>query len=385
MNLNLRDRNLRVIFSVTLMAVLGVSSITPAFPKIIEALGISPRDIGLLITFFTLPGILLTPVFGLAADRWGRKRILLPSLMLFGGAGILCAFAPDFRTLLIFRLVQGVGAASLGSLNVTLIGDLYSGSDRPAVMGYNASVLSIGTASYPAIGGALAMIGWRTPFLLSALAFPVAFYALFALQNPEPEPGDSIRKQLGKTWRRITSAKVLGLFIVSAVTFIILFGSYLTYFPILIGNRFGTDPFIIGLIMSFSSLATAVIAARLGPLTDRYSGRGLLKCAFILYAVSLVMMLYIPQVWMFLLPAALFGIAQGINIPIVQTMLAGLAPIEHRGVFMSVNGMVLRIGQTAGPIAMGVLFVAWGIEGVFIAGAALAAGLLILVLAMMRR
>jgi MFS family permease len=147
-----RDHNLHVVFAVTLMAVLGSSSVTPAFPKVVEEFGVSPRQVGLLITFFTLPGVFLTPVAGVLSDKLGRKRVLVPSLLLFGVAGTACAFARDFELLLGLRALQGVGAA-LGATNVTLIGDLYEGRRRTAALGYNSRVLSTGTASYPAIGG----------------------------------------------------------------------------------------------------------------------------------------------------------------------------------------------------------------------------------------
>ena len=82
-----RDRNLQVIFGVTLMAVLGVTSITPAFPSIMRELGITGSQVGLLITSFTLPGVILAPFLGVLADRFGRKKILVPSLFLFAIAG----------------------------------------------------------------------------------------------------------------------------------------------------------------------------------------------------------------------------------------------------------------------------------------------------------
>ena len=70
----LRDPNLHVIFGVTLMAVLGVSSITPAFPQIADELNLSPGAVGMLVAIFTLPGATLTPVIGVLGDRIGRKR-----------------------------------------------------------------------------------------------------------------------------------------------------------------------------------------------------------------------------------------------------------------------------------------------------------------------
>ena len=83
-----RDTNLRLLFGVTLMAVMGVAVIAPAFPRIIRELGISSGQVGLLVTIFTLPGIVLTPLLGVMADRVGRKTVLLPSLILFGTAGL---------------------------------------------------------------------------------------------------------------------------------------------------------------------------------------------------------------------------------------------------------------------------------------------------------
>lgn len=88
----LKDRNLYVIFSITLMAVMGVSSITPAFPKISEELNITKNQVGYLISVFTLPGIVLTPFLGVLADRLGRKAILVPALMLFGILSAFCVF-----------------------------------------------------------------------------------------------------------------------------------------------------------------------------------------------------------------------------------------------------------------------------------------------------
>ena len=87
------DRNLQFVFGVTLMAVLGVSSIVPALPDIVTGLYIIPVHIGLVISAFTLPGVLFSPLVGILADRAGRKVILVPSLFLFGGFGFACFFA----------------------------------------------------------------------------------------------------------------------------------------------------------------------------------------------------------------------------------------------------------------------------------------------------
>ena len=197
----------------------GVSSIAPALPLMVRELHVKPGQIGLLITVFTLPGMVLTPITGILADRYGRKAILIPSLFLFGIAGFLCTFTRTFEILILLRFIQGVGAASLGAMNVTLIGDIFSGNQRATAMGYNSSILSIGTASYPVIGGSLAMAGLYYPFILPLLSIPVGLLVLFQLKNPEPEAPQSMRQYLRNTWKNINRPNVWGLFVLNVLIF----------------------------------------------------------------------------------------------------------------------------------------------------------------------
>ncbi|HEY9847352.1 MAG TPA: MFS transporter, partial [Candidatus Caenarcaniphilales bacterium] len=252
-----QDKNLQIIFGVALIAVLGVSSITPAFPKLAGALNVPPQRIGLLVTVFTFPTVVLGPVLGVLADRLGRKKILVPSLLLFGIAGTACAFAQNFNLLVLLRFLQGIGAASLLSLSITLIGDLYTGERRTAAMGYNASVSSIGTASYPTIGGTLAILGWNYPFMLSLAAIPMALLVLFSLKNPEPKGEQNLKVYLQNAWKSLQNRQIVGLFIASAANFILLYGAYVTYLPLLIAKSFQASSFTIGLVLSSISVAIA--------------------------------------------------------------------------------------------------------------------------------
>ncbi|MGD8966049.1 MAG: MFS transporter [Anaerolineae bacterium] len=370
-----RDPNLLIVFGVTLMAVLGVSSITPAFPRIGRALGLPSQAVGNLITAFTLPGVLLTPILGILADRWSRKRILVPSLMIFGLAGSACSLVRDFELLLVLRFVQGIGAASLSVLYTTLIGDLYHGEARTAAMGYNASVLSVGTAGYPLIGGALATLGWAYPFALPILAVPIGFLVLFALENPEPRSEQGLRRYLEQAWKNIRHRQAIGLFALTLMTFAIIYGAYLTYLPFLMENAFQASPLVIGIAMSGMSLATALTSSQLGRLVRLWSQKTLLQASCGFYAAALLIIPLTPSLWALGIAVVLFGVAQGLSIPNLQTLLAGLAPIEHRGAFMSVHGMILRLGQTVGPPLTGMVFSLWGMNSTFYAAAAVAAAM----------
>jgi MFS family permease len=379
-----KDHNLHVIFGVTLMAVLGTSSITPAFPEIRHALGISSGQVGLLITVFTFPGILLTPVAGVLSDRFGRRKVLVPSLFLFGIAGVACAFATNFGLLLVLRTLQGVGAAALGAINVTMIGDIYSGQRRTEALGYNSSVLSVGTASYPAIGGALALLGWRYPFALPLVAIPVALLVLFSLRNPESHNEQDLKEYAGNIWESVRDRRVVGLFCSTLVTFVILFGPLISYLPIFMSVTYGSSSLIIGLVVATASLTTALASTQEGWLTSHFSEKMLIRMSFVLYAVYLMLIPLVPNVWLLLVPTMILGVAQSLNLPPAFSLLNEAAPDENRGAFISVNSTILRLGQTLGPVLMSAAAIPVGLGGAYFAGAALAAAMFLVAFILIR-
>lgn len=246
-------------------------------------------------------------------------------------------------------------------------------------MGYNASVLSIGTASYPAIGGILATFGWYFPFLLPVLAIPIAIIVIYSLDSTKPVNSEKFSIYLDKAWKSIKDRRVIVIFIASILTFIILYGAYLSYFPFLVDSKFSAPPYVIGILFSVASLTTALTASQVGKLSASFSSKGLLKAAFVIYTLSLTMIPFMPSLWFLLIPLVLFGVAQGLNIPSLQTMLTDLAPPENRAAFMSLNGMVLRLGQTLGPLFMGLVFGLIGLSGVYIVGAVIAVIMLLLI------
>ena len=201
-----QNKNFYIILTVTLLSVVGVTSIIPVFPDMSEALGVSLSNIGLFITVFTLPGALLSPFLGMIIDRFGRKRILLSALLLFGFTGTLCFFLRDFELILLLRFFQGIGGACLGIINLTLIGDIFTGDQKAKAMGYNSGAILVGSAVFPAIGGVLALIEWYFPFLLAGFAFIVAIWVYFALETPEPKEkmnlNHYIRKTVGSIFQR---------------------------------------------------------------------------------------------------------------------------------------------------------------------------------------
>jgi MFS transporter, ACDE family, multidrug resistance protein len=379
----IHDPNLRIVFGVTLMAVMGVASITPAFPAIMEQFHLEPQDVGILITAFTLPGIVLTPLLGILADRLGRKVILVPSLLLFGLAGAAITLVSDFYLVVMLRVVQGVGATSLGLLNVTLIGDLFEPRRRPEAMGYNASVLSLGVATYPAIGGVLAGIAWYVPFYLPLLSVVVALVVAFRLKLPAVVKNPNTAQYFRNTWKNMNRAPVWLLFAMNILMFVILYGTLLSFFPILMRQRYRAPEWQIGIYLSIFSVATAIVSSQLKRVAAVIGVRLQLVVSLVMYATGQALLPVVHNEWLLLLPVAIFGAGHGLLFPAIQTLLVGMAPMQERAVFMSINSMVLRVGQTLGPVLMGMLFVAGGLEWVYFGGA-LVSGLMLLLWLMFR-
>jgi len=369
----LRRRELHIIFCVTMIAVIEVSVISPVLPAIATALRITSREANLLIVVFTLPGIFLSPLMGILADRFGRKRVLIPSLLVFGVCGSACFFVNSFFLLLLLRFLQGAGSASIGSLNQTIIGDLFPGRERIRAMSYNSSIISIGTMIYPAIGGAVALLGWHYPFLVASLAFPVALLVALNLDAPQLMHNGKFREYLKTSFHLIRKRNVLSLYFGTMSAFVLLYGVLLSFYPFLMRHRFGASTFDIGVVISATSTGAIIGSLNLGRLSGIFSPKKLILSAFTIYIISFTIAFYSGNILLFAVPVFIHGFANGILIPNIQTQISIIAPMEIRGAFMSLNSSVLRLGQTMGPLASGIILAGAGELYVFIAGAIFAA------------
>jgi MFS family permease len=366
----LADPNLQIVFSVTVMAILGTFTVTPALPRIVRDLGISQAEIGWVITVFTLPGIFIMPLIGAMADRFGRRRVVAACLVLFGASGLACFWAWDFKTLLALRFLQGVGAAPLSSLNIAFISDLFAGRRRTTAMGYNQSVLSLGAAGFTALGGVLAGLGWRYPFMLPLLALPVAGLVWKGLKCPESARAPHLADYLASAGRTLSRRPIVLNYAVTILGLVVVWGSYFTYFPILMGLKLNQPPAVIGLVMTAMTLGSALSAAGMGRLSAVFSGRSLLRIGFMIYAAALALIPFLEKPWQLAFPVAAVGLAQGIFIPSVQNFLGRLSTPDNRGLVMAFYGSAIRVGQTLGPFSMGLAFPWVGVDGVFFVCAA---------------
>ncbi len=368
----LRDKNLWLTFGITLTVVMGVSSIIPILPLLIKALDIPESAVSFVITAFTVPGIIFTPIAGILADRYGRKKVLIPSLLLFALAGGACGFAKTLHTLLTLRALQGVGAASLGVLYVTIVNDLYDGPTRVKAMAYNAGALSLGTAIYPAIGGALGELGWNVPFFIPFASLPLIYLVWRTLHLPKPDASQSMRAYFKQALQAMKTTQAIALFSISFLTFSLLYGPVITCIPILAAKRFAVSSLHIGGLFALTSLGTLLVTMRMGSSTEHIKPHRLMLSGHIMYIVAMLLIPLMPSFWWLLLPVLFFGLAQGLNTPPLMTLLGSLAPLEQRAAIMAINGMVLRTAQTVAPLVIMGIYSFSGFTGVYASSCLLA-------------
>lgn len=374
----LKDKRLYAIFGVTLVSIMGVSSIGSSLPTISRGLDFPIEQVGLIITFFTLPGLLFTPVAGMLADRYGRKRILIPALLLFCLGGVACHFAVNLPMLLACRFVQGMGAAPLGALQATLVADLYSGNERSLAMGLNTSALNLGTAILPAFGGLVALWGWNKPFLLPLFALPVAF-ACKRLPLPSGRRTESFGSYMGSLFAIVRRKETILLLLLPLVAFCIFYGALVTFFPVLSDTRFHMPAHSIGLVFATSSVSAALVAALTERLVCRFSSPKLLIAAPFFFGLGVLLVPHMPGYYLMIAPILCFGVGLGL-MPNIQLLLVQLAPPAQRGVIMSLYGWTLRGGQTTGPLLGTLVFTVCGLNAVFHFFAILAVCMLLLAL-----
>jgi MFS family permease len=141
----------------------------------------------------------------------------------------------------------------------------------------------------------------------------------------------------------------VGLFCSTLVTFVILFGPLITYLPIFMGATHGSSSLIIGLVVATASPITALASIQEGWLTSHFSGKTLIRMSFVLYAVALILIPLVPNVWLLLVLTVIFGIAQSLNLPPAFSLLNEAAPDENRGVPSSPS--TARSCASARPLA----------------------------------
>ena len=363
-----------LVLAVTVTGIMGNVLLIPALPDIARDLGVATDRVGVLLSATTAPGIVLAPVIGVLADRFGRRRILVPCLVLFGTSGGLGALAPSFAALVVLRVLQGVGSAGMINLAIVVIGDHWEGAERARRIGRNAATLTASLVVLPPVGGLLAEAGgWRATFVPYWLALATAA-AVVVWLPPSAGGAATLRGQVAATTAALRSWSLVAPMALGGAVFLIVF-ALLTALPVYLDDGFGLRAGARGLVLALpaatstlGSLSIARLAARGGVRTVVLAGLGAV-------AAGLGVAAAVPNLAAVGAGLLLYGAGEGLLIATLQEVAAGGAPPTSRGAVVAAWVGVARAGQTAGPVLAGVGLRAAGPRWTLGAASAVAAGL----------
>jgi DHA1 family bicyclomycin/chloramphenicol resistance-like MFS transporter len=319
-------------------AAISIDLILPAFGRIRSDLGLPPGSAGTagLVTAFFL-GMALGPIpFGLLADRFGRRWVLLGTCALFVGGALGAAVVPSLRWMLWARFAWGLGAAGLRVIAVATIRDRFGGADMAREMAFAMTIFILVPVVAPALGaGLIKVMPWRGTFVVCA-AFGAAI-AVWSLRLPESLPVD--RRQplrLRQVWvatAAIVRSRPALLYTLASVALFGAFSSYLASSERVIAEVFDRRswfPFIFGgtaVLMGLGSMAVGRNVERIG--LDR-----LIRLSLVAYTTVAVAMYALslsaggrPSLWPFLILLSLALVGHNVLFPNLNS--AAMEPVGH--------------------------------------------------------
>jgi len=343
---------------------MGVNFIQPALPALTGPFGISDSALALVMAVFTAPAIVLSPIFGVIADLYGRRLLLAGGLIAFGIFGTAMAFAPSFGWLLAFRTLQGVGFSAVIPLTIVLIGDLLEGDKEIGGQGLKVFLDRIGYLIFPPLGGLLATVAWFWPFVFYAVTIPVGLAAYFWMPETKGRNSEGTLRYLGDMLRLTRHPRLLVAFSAGFLRFFLDYG-FLTYFPLFLVRTHGISTATAGLLYVFFSVGAMITSSQAGRIAAGRDKAHLLFLAFVISGAAVVVVPFVPGVG--LVGGALFfyGLANGVISPMQKSLLTQNAPAELRGGIVSFDRLIQQVSKTASTSVVGLLLVTAELPTIF--------------------
>jgi ACDE family multidrug resistance protein len=359
-----KARALSIVYAASIALMMGVNFIQPALPALTEPFQVSDAQLSWIMTVFTAPAIVLSPLFGVVADLYGRRLLLALGMVAFGVFGAAMAFAPSFGWLLFFRTLQGIGFSAVIPLTIVLIGDLLEGDKEISGQGLKVFLDRIGYLIFPPLGGLLAMIAWYWPFLFYLMTIPVGLAAWLWMPETKGKSNGGTAAYLGDILRLTRHPRLMIAFSAGFLRFFLDYG-FLTYFPLFLVRTHDISTATAGLLYVFFSIGAMVTSSQAGRIAAGRDKANILFAAFVVSGAAVVAVPFVPGVW--LVGGALFfyGLANGVISPMQKSLLTQNAPAELRGGIVSFDRLIQQVSKTTATSIVGLLLVTAELSTIF--------------------
>lgn len=363
----------------------GFGVIIPLLPFWAQHLGASPVQVGLILTVYSLAQFLFLPVLGRLSDRFGRRPIILWSLLIETLSLALTALSGSFLLLLVARFIGGMGAANIGSAQA-VVSDTTPPAERAKGMGFIGAAIGMGFVLGPALGGGLATLGLTTPFWFAAgVALVNAALVFFLLPETRVRrtagattpPAASLGSALLEALRGPAVVRLLGINLLYTLAFTAMEAMY----PLFSQATFGWGATQNAYVFVFVGVVMVIVQGGLvGRLAKRLGAQTLLIIGLALLAVGLVLLPFGVQLAVMLIAVGVLSAGSGVVSSMSSTVASLATPDETQGQTLSLIQSSGGLGRIIGPVAAGWVFAVGGAGAPFVMGGALVALALLITL-----
>jgi MFS transporter, DHA1 family, tetracycline resistance protein len=343
------SRPLFIIFLTTFVNLVGFGIIIPLLPFYAQTFGASPLVIGLLFASFSLSQLVASPLLGDLSDRWGRRPVLIFSLLGTVVSFVMMAMANSLTMLFAARIVDGLSGGSITTARA-YIADVSTEENRAKAFGLLGAAFGLGFIVGPALGAAFSHISYTAP-IWAAAAITAAAVAMAWLWLPETvhrtQAGRSPWRALGDLWGR----PHLRLLFTIDFVYWTAFAVYQTTFALFGARRFGFDAAHIGYLLSaFGVLGVVVQGGMVGPIVRVLGERRTLSMGLLFAAVGWggSALTHSLPVFVFMLVPGAIGI--GLCNATLSALVSKAAGPNEQGRVQGAAGALESLGRTMGPV-----------------------------------
>lgn len=341
---------LLIIFLTILVNLIGFGIIIPLLPFYAETFGASPLTIGLLFATFSMAQLVASPVLGAWSDRWGRRPVLIFSLIGTVVSFVMLAMAQSLPMLFAARIVDGLSGGNITTARA-YIGDISTDENRAKMFGVLGAAFGLGFIIGPALGGLFAHVSYTAP-IWAAAAITVVATLLAWLWLPETvHRVDAVTGSPWKALRELSARPGLRLLFTIDFLYWGSFAVYQTTFALFGARRFGFDATHTGyLLAAFASLGVVVQLGMVGPIVKRLGEKRALVIGLLFAAVGWggsALTYSLPVFIAMLIPGA---IGVGLCNPTLNSLVSGAGGKHEQGRVQGAAGGLESLGRTLGPI-----------------------------------
>ncbi|GAA3989225.1 TCR/Tet family MFS transporter [Mucilaginibacter dorajii] len=353
------------IFVTLFIDVLGLAVIIPVMPKLLETLGhvdvsTAAQYSGYLTFTYASMQFLFSSVVGNLSDRYGRRPVLLSSLLGFGIDYVFMAFAPTIAWLFVGRVIAGITGAST-STATAYIADISTGKNRAANFGLVGAASGVGFIVGIAMGSFLGELNVRLPFMAAAaFAFVNAIYGYFVL--PESLAAENRRPFEWKKSNPISSLRNLGKYpaltsLITAFSLVYIGQKAVEYvMSFYVTLKFNWQLKSIGYLGFFIGIILVAIQGGLIRYTiPKFGQEKNIIAGLLFYTLGLTLIAFATQGWMmyvFMIPYCLGGISG----PSLQGMITGTVSAKEQGELQGSLAGISSLAVIIGPLLMSSVF-----------------------------